>query len=139
MAIGHKIESHRFWDIATLWAKERLEHEDIVARGLASAIINEGLLLHSTDPKWLKGDDGNFQLRGTPYVGYSPTGAGEIMVLRAEALEHLMRVVRSAKTPSKSILKNEFIFRSDFARWLIWSGEKCPMFWFPEGTERISV
>lgn len=139
MTLAHKIESHRFWDIVTLWSKERLEHEDLVARSLAAAVINEGLILHSTDPKWLKGDDGNFELRGTPYVGYSSTGSGEIMVLRAEALEHLLSVVRAAQTPSKAILQNEFIFRSDFARWLIWAEEKWPLFWFQQGSESVSV
>ena len=139
MSLGHKIESHKFWDVVTLWAKERLEHENLVARALASAVIKEGLILHSTDPKWLKGNDGNFELRGTPYVGYDPTGAGEVMVLKAETLEHLLSVVHSAKEPSKSILFDEFIFRSDFARWLVWSGEKWPQFWFAEGAERIAL
>ena len=51
MTLGHKIESHKFWDVVTLWAKERLEHENLVARALATAVIREGLILHSTDPK----------------------------------------------------------------------------------------
>jgi len=139
MSLGHKIESHRFWDIVTLWAKERLEHEELVARALATAVIRDGLMLHSTDPKWLKGDDGKFELRGTPYAGYSPAGFGEVMVLRVEVLEHLLSVVRAAKVPSKSILNQEFIFRSDFARWLVWSGETWPEFWFPKGKESVSV
>ena len=62
MTLGHKIESLKFWDVVTLWAKERLEHENLVARALATAIVREGLRLHSADPKWLKGDDGNFEL-----------------------------------------------------------------------------
>ncbi len=139
MSLGHKIESHKFWDVVTLWAKERLEHESLVARALSAAVIREGLVLHSTDPKWLKGNDGNFELRGTPYVGYDPTGVGEVMVLKAETLEHLLGIVNSAKEPNKSKLSDEFIFRSDFAKWLIWSGEKWPKFWFAEGAEKIAL
>jgi hypothetical protein len=139
MALGHKIESHRFWDIVTLWSKERLEHESLVARALATAVVREGLILHSTDPKWLKTNNGKLELRGTPYVGYDPTGSGEIMILRAETLEHLLSVVSAAKEPDKSKLHDEFILRSDFARWLIWSGEQWPKFWFPEGKETIAL
>lgn len=139
MTLGHKIESHKFWDIVTLWSKESLQHESLVARALATAVVRDGLILHSTDPKWLKGDDGSFELKGTPYVGYDPTGTGEIMILKTETLEHLLGVVRAAKEPDKSLLSDEFIFRSDFARWLIWSGEDWPRFWFPEGEERIAL
>ena len=139
MTLGHKIESHKFWDVVTLWSKERLEHESLVAKALATAVVRDGLMLHSTDPKWLKGDDGNFELKGTPYVGYDPTGSGEIMVLKAEVLEHLLGIVRTAREPDQSILSDEFIFRADFARWLIWSGEKWPGFWFPDGAEKIAL
>ncbi len=139
MALGHKIESHKFWDVVTLWAKERLEHENLVAKALAAAVVRDGLMLYSTDPKWLKGDDGNFELRGTPFVGYDPLGAGEVMVLKSESLEHLLGVVRAAKEPSKALLSDEFIFRADFARWLIWSDEPWPRFWFPQGEEQIGA
>ena len=135
MLLGHKIESHKFNDIITLWAKERLEHETLIARALVTAVVKDGLMLHSTDPKWLKGNNGGFELRGTPYVGYDPLGAGEIMVLKTEVLEHLLSVVSSAKEPDKSKLSDEFIFRDDFARWLSQSEEECPKFWFPEGAE----
>jgi len=137
MTLGLKIESHKFWDLVTLWAKERLEHESLVARALATAVVREGLILHSTDPRWLKANDGKLELRGTSYVGYDPLGAGEIMILKAETLEHLLSVVRAAKEPDKKRLSDEFVFRSDFARWLIWSGEKWSQFWFPEGEEKL--
>lgn len=139
MAPGHKIESHKFWDLVTLWAKERLEHESLVARALAAAVVNDGLILHSTDPKWVRGNDGTFELRGTPYVGYDPLGVGEVMILKRETLEHLLSVVRAAKEPDKFKLADEFVFRSDFARWLIWSEEELPQFWFPEGNETIAL
>jgi len=139
MALGHKVESHKFWDVVTLWSKERLEHESMIARALAAGVIRDGLILHSTDPKWLKADDGKLELRGTPYVGYDPLGSGEIMILKTETLEHLLNVVRAAKEPDKTKLADEFIFRSDFARWLIWSDEKWPQFWFPEGKETIAL
>lgn len=139
MSLGHKIESHKFWDIVVLWAKERLEHESLVARALATAVVRDGLMLHSTDPKWLKENNGKLELRGTPYVGYDPLGMGEIMILKAETLEHLLGVVRAAREPDRVKLADEFIFRSDFARWLIWSGEAWPQFWFPEGKEKIAL
>ena len=139
MVLGHRIESHRYWDVVTLWSQERLEHEELVARALATAVVRDGLMLHSTDPKWLKANEGTFELRGTPYVGYSPLGVGEVMVLRAEALEHLLGVVHTARPPSRAALHQEFIFRSDFARWLVWSGESWPKFWFPQGQEQVRL
>ena len=138
MTLGHKIESHRFWDIVTLWAAERLENETLVARALATAVVRDGLVLHSTDPRWLKTQDDKLELRGTPYVGYDPLGSGETMILKAETLEHLLGVVRAAKEPDRAKLGDEFVFRADFARWLIWSGETWPRFWFPEGKETIA-
>ncbi len=145
MNLGHKIESHRFWDVVTLWAKEKLVHEILVARGLATAIIREGLILHSVDPRWLNdsgwrlGNSKKFVLRGTPYVGYDPIGCGEMMILKVETLEHLLGIVNSAREPDKRKFSDEFIFRSDFARWLIWSGESWPQFWFPKGAEKIAL
>ena len=139
MSLGHRIESHKFWDVVTLWARERLEHEHLVARALANAVINDGLMLHSSDPRWLKADSGKLELRGTPYVGYDPLGMGETMILKTGTLEHLLSVVRAAKEPDREKLTDEFMFRSDFARWLIWSGEDWPQFWFPEGAEKITL
>ena len=139
MTLGHRIESHKFWDVVTLWAKERLEHEELIARALASAVIRDGLMLYSTDPRWLKADSGKLELRGTPYVGYDPLGMGETMILKTETLEHLLAVVRAAREPDRAKLADEFVFRSDFARWLIWSGEDWPKFWFPEGPEQITL
>ncbi|MCZ7563748.1 MAG: hypothetical protein M5U08_08015 [Burkholderiales bacterium] len=43
------VESYRFWDVVTLWARERLEHEDIVAGALARGVVCDGLKLQSVD------------------------------------------------------------------------------------------
>lgn len=68
---------------------------------------------------------------------YSPIVGGEMMVLRAEALEHLLSIVRKAETPSSAALHEEFIFRDDFKKWLIWSQFPLPAFWY--GNETINV
>jgi len=34
MIARHQVESFKFWDIVTLWAKEELESEEVVARAL---------------------------------------------------------------------------------------------------------
>ena len=99
MAARHQIESHRFWDIVTLWAKEQLESEEVIARALAKGVVRDGLKLQSTDAQWAKGKA--MELKGQPFVGFCATPGAEIAVLRAEALEHLLGVVRQAKRPSR--------------------------------------
>jgi hypothetical protein len=37
MPARHQIESQKFWDIVTLWAKEQLESEEVIARAMAFA------------------------------------------------------------------------------------------------------
>jgi len=32
MSLSQLVESYKFWDVVTHWAKERLEHEETVAR-----------------------------------------------------------------------------------------------------------
>ena len=44
------VESFRFWDVVALWARERLEHESLIARVLATGIIRDGLRFQSTEP-----------------------------------------------------------------------------------------
>jgi hypothetical protein len=51
-------------------------------------------------------------------------------VLRAEALENLLAVVRTARRPSRKALRDEFIFRDDFGRWLLSTKQLLPAFWF---------
>ncbi len=139
MPLSTRVESYKFWDAVTLWAKERLEHEDIVASALATAVVCDGLILNSIDPRWLKVQSEKGELKGYPYVGYCPVPGGEMMVLRAEALEHLLSIVREAKTPSREILCDEFIHREDFKRWLVWAEEPFPAFWFSESEIRSNA
>lgn len=114
----------------TLWAKEELESEEIVARALAKGIIRDGLRLNSTDLRWVKGKASALALNGQPYVGFCAKLGGELCVLRAEALGHLLGVVREARRPSRKVLHNEFIFRDDFRRWLRNTKQPLPAFWF---------
>jgi hypothetical protein len=128
MAARHQIESHKFWDVVTLWAKEQLEAEEVVAKALAKGVIRDGLKLQSTDAKWTKGK--GMELKGQPFVGFCATPGAEVAVLRAEALEHLLGIVRQAKHPSRSVLKDEFITKDDFRRWLRDTKQELPAFWF---------
>ena len=51
MNLGHHVESYRFWDIVTQWARETLQHEIVVARALAKGVVRDGLRAQSVDPK----------------------------------------------------------------------------------------
>ncbi len=130
MPLSQLVESYKFWDVVTHWAKERLEHEETVARALARAVICDGLILNSVDKRWAIGGREKMELKGYPYVGYSPISAGELMVLRAEALTHLLSVVQKAESPSRQLLSEEFIVREGFKRWLVWADQPFPAFWF---------
>jgi hypothetical protein len=134
MPLSQLVESYNFWDVVTLWAKEQLDNEGIVARALASAVICDGLALNSVDKRWLKGDREKIELRGYPYMGYCPVQGGEMMVLRVEALEHLLAIVRRAETPSRDVLAQEFVLQKDFAKWLGDSNHPLPSFWFAESS-----
>src|ERR1700730_623198 len=68
MPARHQVESYKFWDVVTLWAKEQLEAEEVIARALAKAVIRDGLRLQSTDIRWAKG--AALELRGEPFVGF---------------------------------------------------------------------
>lgn len=124
------VESYKFWDIVTLWARERLQHEVIVARALARGVIVDGLRLQSVDPRWVKQDQ---SLTAYPYVGFAAVPGTVPVILRAEALEHLLSIVRSAGEPSPEKLSEEFICRSDFLDWLRVTDQVLPSFWFAQG------
>jgi hypothetical protein len=128
MSARHQVESYKFWDVVTLWAKEQLESEEVIARGLAKAVIRDGLRLQSTDIRWAKG--AALELKGQPFVGFCAVPGSELSVLRAEALEHLLAVVRQARRPSRTALTDEFITKADFRRWLRATRQQPPAFWF---------
>ena len=96
---GHHVESYRFWDIVTQWARETLQHEQIVARALAKAIVRDGLRAQSVDPKWVT--QGSFELRGLPLVGYVAKDGHLPIFIRSTALNHLADVVEKAAQPVK--------------------------------------
>jgi len=130
MSTRHQVESFKFWDIVTLWARENLESEEVIARALAKGIIRDGLRLNSTDLRWIKGKASALALNGQPYVGFCAKPGGDLCVLRTEALEHLLAIVRQARRPSRKMLRDEFIFRDDFRRWLRSTKQPLPAFWF---------
>lgn len=139
MDLRHLVESYKFWDVVTFWAKETLDHEDIVARALARGIICDGLKCQSIDIRWVKDGKGKMEFRGYPYVGYCAEPEGSMIIIRAEALEHLLAIVRKAKTPSQKFLKEEFIFKDDFRDWLEKTEQPLPTFWFPKSKKAVKV
>jgi len=129
--LSQLVESYRFWDIVTLWSQERLEHEELVARALAAGVIRDGLIIQSQDLRWMNARSGQQELKGYPYVGYCAEAGHPMIVLRADALEHLLGVVNRAARPDRSRLREEFITRNDFRSWLEKTSEPLPHFWFP--------
>lgn len=128
MLLSQHVESYRFWEVVTQWAQERLEHEHVVARALARAVVRDGLRVQSVDPRWLT--PGTFELRGAPLVGYV---AGEGMlpvIIRTSALSHLRAVVERAAPPQADLLFEEFMTKQDFHTWLTRSNVARPAFWF---------
>lgn len=123
----YDIDSFRFYDVVRHWGRERLVHEVIVARELARGIVREGLRFQSVDPKWTKSSE---VLRGYPLVGYSARHGLPPVLLRAEALEHLLAVEREAVDPNPVILWDEQVSRSDFRQWLVLTGRAMPKFWY---------
>ncbi|MBL8482010.1 MAG: hypothetical protein JNJ60_07440 [Rhodocyclaceae bacterium] len=124
------VESYRFWDVVTLWARERLEHEQIVARALARAVIFDGLKLNSVEARWLPGDQRGPALNRRPYVGYRARPGAATCILRAVALQHLLGVVLRGKDLSRHVLHEEFLLRDDFRAWLLSQELQLPQFWF---------
>jgi hypothetical protein len=121
------VETYKFWDVVSLWAREQLQHEQIVARALARGVVVDGLRFQSVDPRWVKADR---SLTGYPYVGYAARPDAQPVLLRAEALEHLLGVVRTAAEPLRDALTEEFVSRQDFRVWLEATKQALPSFWF---------
>jgi hypothetical protein len=99
MQASQLVESYKFWDVVTQWARESLQSEEIVARALARGVIMDGLRVNSTDPRWMKTDR---SLTGSPYVGYTAVPGAAPLVLRIEALEqaHQMNIRDKACVPA---------------------------------------
>ena len=128
MHLSHLVESYRFWEVVSQWAQDTLQHEHVVARALAKAVVRDGLRVQSVDPRWLT--PGTFELRGAPMVGFVAAEGMLPVFLRASALTHLRSIVERAATPQPEALFEEFMTKQDFHAWLTRSGLALPAFWF---------
>lgn len=133
MNLSQHVESYRFWDIVSLWGRETLQHEVVVARVLAKGVLREGLRVQSVDPKWTKA--GTFELHGAPFVGYVAQPGMLPIIIRSSALRHLREVVEKAAEPNADALFDEFVSKQDFRVWLLAQDIRLPSFWFAD-TER---
>lgn len=129
-SLSQLVETYRFADVAALWARERMEHETIVARALARAVVCDGLLLHSIDSRRARGSAKPLELCGYPYVGYTAKNDGAVAILRITALDHLIGIVERGEEPDMGKLRDEFIHRRDFRAWLDRAGLPAPKFWY---------
>lgn len=130
MKIGHQIETYRFWDVVTHWARETLQHDHTIARALAKGVVRDGLRVQSVDPRWT--NHGTFELRGAPFVGYVARVGCLPIFIRSSALTHLTGIVERAAVPSPQALFQEFISKQDFCAWLQQSSLQLPAFWCEE-------
>lgn len=130
MALSTQVETFKFWDVVSQWARERSEPEYLIAKVLVEAVVKGGLILNSENAQWLKPKDGKLEFRGYPLVGYSPIPGGELCILKEEVLRHMLDVVATGSEPSSNIIQDEFIHRDDFKKWLLFLGESLPRFWF---------
>jgi hypothetical protein len=128
MSLSQHVESYRFWDIVSLWAEERQEHEQVVARALARGVVRDGLRMQSVDPRWM--NPGTFELRGAPLVGYVAREGALPIFIRTSALGHLRSIVEKAATPDRQQLSEEFVTKQDFLAWLAYSQLPVASFWF---------
>lgn len=134
-SLSQLVESYRFWDVVRLWARERLESEEIVARAMARAVVCDGLNLQSLDARWVTRPHQNLELKCHPYVGFCATPQSSMCIVRAAALDHLLAIIHRAETPSPQKLAEEFILRKDFLAWCQRAGVESPRFW-SAGDER---
>jgi hypothetical protein len=128
MVLSQHVESYRFWDVVSLWAEERVEHEHVVARALARGVVRDGLRMQSVEDRWL--NPGTFELRGAPLVGYVARAGGLPIFIRTSALTHLREIVERAATPDRQLLLEEFVTKQDFLAWLAHFKLPVPSFWF---------
>ena len=126
--LSRHVESYRLWEVVAQWARERLEHETVIARVLAKGVLREGLRAQSVDARWL--NVGSFELKGAPLGGYVARDGDLPIFLRASALAHLQAIVERATVPEPQLLADEFITKQDFYAWLIRSHIRPPTFWY---------
>ncbi|HEY5994531.1 MAG TPA: hypothetical protein VIU46_08030 [Gallionellaceae bacterium] len=124
------VETYRLPDVVAMWARERLEHEIVVARELARAVVCDGLRLQSVDGRWAAGTMKPIAFHGYPYVGYTALPGGPMSILRIEALNHLLAVVEQKQVPELGKLYEEFLYKQDFRDWLVRQNLPLPRFWF---------
>ena len=110
-----------------MWAADIEENESVIARALVNGIVRDGLRFQSIDSKKLKYDN---EFRGNPYVGYCAMTWHKPIILRAETLEHFLVVFRTGAEPSREIIRDEFVSKSDFRTWLLATEQKPPPFWY---------
>lgn len=123
------IESYKFWDVVSLWGRETLEHDVLVARKLANGVIKQGLRFQSKNPKWM---DSKAELLSYPYVGFTVIESEGPIILKAKTLAHLINIVEVKEEPSKNILIDEAVLKTDFKKWLVRTGQSFPQFWYGE-------
>lgn len=113
-------------DVIALWARERLEHDVLVARRIARGVIHEGLRVQSTGGQNSPADIAS--LCGYPYVGYSARPGDAPIVIRVQALEHLMAVFEERTDMQPRKLNEEFVARDALVQWLVHIGQPIPAF-----------
>jgi hypothetical protein len=126
---GRYVESYKFWDVVSLWGRESLEHDVLVARKLANGVVKQGLRFQSKNPMWMDSRD---ELLSYPYVGYTVIESEGPIILKAATLAHLINVAEEKEDPSKIILTDEAVLKSDFKKWLVRTGQGFPKFWYGE-------
>ena len=122
----------RYAELVRHWARERLEHDVLVARELARGVLEQGLRLQSVDPKWTPASTA---LRGEPLVGYSAHSTLPPIMIRETALDHLRAIAAEQRDPDYRQLHEEFVTKDDFRKWLVATGRALPAFWF-DASER---
>ncbi len=127
------VESCRLPDIIRMWARERMEHENIVAQDLARAIVCKGLRLQSVDARWAADETRPIEFHGYPYVGYTALPGSAMSIVRISALNHLFAIIEQSAEPDLDKLHEEFIYKQDFRDWLTRQHLPLPRFWFGEG------
>ncbi len=124
------VETYRLPDVIRMWARERLEHEIIVAQDLARAIVCKGLRLQSVDGRWAAGPLKPIEFSGYPYVGYVALPGSSMSIVRISALNHLFAIVEQKEEPDLEKLHEEFLCKQDFREWLQRQNRPLPQFWF---------